>query len=673
MSELKVGIAGAGLIAGVHMRAYAATDGVRVVAIADPVPGKAERLAAELGARAFDGIDDLLGADLDILSVCTPTPTHASLAIKGLQAGLSVLCEKPIARSLDDAHTIVEAAESAQGILMIGHVSRFEPDHRKAKDLVEGGYLGEITMMSHSVTTSLPGWSQFGWLSDTELSGGPLVDLAVHSFDFLSWVSGSQVVRVHAVGADTAVGATTYALVHLRYASGAIARVETSWAHPASHGFKLTAELVGTDGRVSWDYDHLAGGFLHRAEGDTVRFEPLGELGYHAEIASFVQAVRSGGPSPISGRDGLAALHTSLAAFESVRTGKTIDLTTLGGLLTAPLGVALVGCAHTMHAWAYARTIAASPNARLVGVFDNDRALAAPIEHDFGGPFFGNAAALLASPDVEAAVVCGATVEHRDLVDLAASHGCHVLCEKPIATTITDARHMVAACTPAGVQLHLAFLTRFLPLIHEVRTSLETGELGDVFAMVAGNRGRPPLAPHYPAWITDPVMAGGGALKYHSVHLTDIMRHVSGREVVSVAAEVESLMWDCGVDDIALMSLVFDNGMIGSVDPSWSVTADNPWDYDFSPRILGTRGSLVVDDLGSSLQLVSSRYGAGLRLVPFGADADALMVEAFIASVRAGELQPPCADGQDGLRALEVALAGYAAAAAAQPVMLGPG
>jgi myo-inositol 2-dehydrogenase/D-chiro-inositol 1-dehydrogenase len=246
------------------------------VAIADPVPGKAERLAAEVGASTVESLAELVGCDLDILSVCTPTPTHAEIAIAALGAGLNVLCEKPIGRTVDDARRIVEAAESARGILMIGHVSRFELDHRQAKDIVEGGFLGDITMMSHSMTTSLPGWSQSGWLSDPELSGGPLVDLAVHSFDYLSWVSGSEVVRVHAVAADTPVGPATYAIVHLRYASGAIASVETSWAHPASHGFKLVAELVGTDGRLSWDYDHLAGGFLHRAQGETVRFDPLG-------------------------------------------------------------------------------------------------------------------------------------------------------------------------------------------------------------------------------------------------------------------------------------------------------------------------------------------------------------------------------------------------------------
>lgn len=338
--------------------------------------------------------------------------------------------------------------------------------------------------------------------------------------------------------------------------------------------------------------------------------------------------------------------------------------------MAAPIGVALLGCAHSSHAWAYARALSASPNARLVGVHDDDPALAAAIVSDFGAPYVADAAELTASPDVEAVVVCSATVEHRGLVELAAAHGCAVLCEKPIATTLADGLAMVQACTAAAVPLQMAFVTRFHPLVAEVRSSIKGGDLGDLIAMVGGNRGRPPLPPDYPPWITTASQSGGGALMDHSVHVTDVMRHLSGSDVVSVAAEVDARLWNCGVDDVALLSLVFDSGMVASVDPSWSVPADNPWDYDFYLRILGTNGSLNIDDLGASLQLVSGRTTRGMRLVPFGVDVDALMIEGFLDSVRSGEPLSPCADGDDGVRALEIALAGYESAASAAAVTL---
>ncbi|MEO6123937.1 MAG: Gfo/Idh/MocA family oxidoreductase, partial [Ilumatobacteraceae bacterium] len=152
--------------------------------------------------------------------------------------------------------------------------------------------------------------------------------------------------------------------------------------------------------------------------------------------------------------------------------------------------------------------------------------------------------------------------------------------------------------------------------------------------------------------------------------VTDIMRHVSGLEVSTVAAEVDSLLWESGVDDMALMSLTFDNGAIGSVDPSWSVPAGNTWDYDFYLRVIGTKGSVSINDLAESLQLVSPAVAPGMRLVPFGVDIDALMVDAFVASVRSGQLISPCADGTDGLRALEIALAGYESASRSATVSL---
>ena len=171
----------------------------------------------------------------------------------------------------------------------------------------------------------------------------------------------------------------------------------------------------------------------------------------------------------------------------------------------------------------------------------------------------------------------------------------------------------------------------------------------------------PPLPPHYPEWITDPSRSGGGALIDHSVHLTDVMRHISGQEVGRLSAEADALLWGRAVDDVAVMSLVFDGGAVATIDPSWSVPADNPWDYDFFLRLLGTGGSLTIDDVAGSLRLVGN--GApGLRLVPVGTDVDALLVAAFVASVQAGDVTEPCASGEDGLRALEVALAGYASA-----------
>jgi predicted dehydrogenase len=337
-----------------------------------------------------------------------------------------------------------------------------------------------------------------------------------------------------------------------------------------------------------------------------------------------------------------------------------------------PLGVAVLGTAHTTHAWSYSRALTTSGLTTLVGVHDEDPALAQWIRQDFAAAFYADPEELLALPEVGAVVVCSPTASHRRHVELAASMGKHVLCEKPIATTLADARAMVDGCERAGVVLEVAFVSRFLPLVARAREIVRGGRVGDVIGMVGGNRGRPPLPPTYPAWITDPVEAGGGALIDHSVHVTDVMRHVSGLEATAVSAEAGSLMWDCGVDDIALLTLRFDGGAIASVDPSWSVPADNPWDYDFFLRVVGTEGSIEIRDDAESLNLVSTVTSGqrGLRLAGFADDADLAMIGAFARSVAAGAVVEPCATGVDGLRALEIALAGYQSAELHQPISL---
>jgi len=335
-----------------------------------------------------------------------------------------------------------------------------------------------------------------------------------------------------------------------------------------------------------------------------------------------------------------------------------------------PVGVALLGVGHTQHAWSYARSLTASPTTSLVGVHEPVAEWAGPIVADFDAALYADAEALLARDDVEAVVVCSPTVQHRALVELAARHGKHVLTEKPIATTLADAEAMIVACDAAGVQLHTAFVSRFVPLVQKAKAAVDAGGIGSLIGAVGGNRGRPPLPPSYPDWITSEEQAGGGSLIDHSVHVTDAIRFITGREVTRVSAEAGSLMWDCGVDDVALVSLTFDNGAVGSVDPSWSVPAGNPWDYDFFLRLVGSDGSFDLDDLSESVKIVSPHWGGGERLAGFADDPDLAMIEAFAASVRAGELLAPCASGRDGLKALEVALAGYRSAETHQPVSL---
>jgi myo-inositol 2-dehydrogenase/D-chiro-inositol 1-dehydrogenase len=185
-----------------------------------------------------------------------------------------------------------------------------------------------VRLVTHSTATAIPGWSEAGWLTDPAMSGGPLVDQAVHSFDFARWVVGSPAIRVNCMAADTDAGPATYALSTVRYANGAIAHIEVSWAHPAARGFKLSGELVGTLGRLTWSYDQMMGGVLYPVDGDTEWFDVLGDRGFTAELRDFTNAIRAGTTSPVPAADAMDSLRTALGALESARTCETIDLTT---------------------------------------------------------------------------------------------------------------------------------------------------------------------------------------------------------------------------------------------------------------------------------------------------------------------------------------------------------
>lgn len=327
---VRVALVGAGYIAESHAAAYAAHPRAELAYVTDPVAEKATALAQRYGARTVSDLDTLLASDIDALSVCTPSPTHADVVVAAVAAGKHVLCEKPVARTLADGERILEAGRRGPGMVMIGHVSRFEPDHRAARDAVLDGRIGEVRLMSQSIVGEMPGWSEQDWLADPDQSGGPLLDLAIHSFDYLTWVCGRRPDRVHAVGAARPDGLVDYALATVRYDNGTMAVVETSWAHPAGHGLELATELSGSAGRIAWDYTGIAVGSLKLAGAAPRAISQLGNRGFFAEVHAFLDAIESGGPSPVPAEEGLLALEMALAAIESVQTRRTVHLTRRG-------------------------------------------------------------------------------------------------------------------------------------------------------------------------------------------------------------------------------------------------------------------------------------------------------------------------------------------------------
>ena len=327
--------------------------------------------------------------------------------------------------------------------------------------------------------------------------------------------------------------------------------------------------------------------------------------------------------------------------------------------------IGILSAAHH-HAAAYLRGLRAIPDAEVLGLADDDAARGARYAQEFGVPLFPSYAALLAArPD--AVIVCAENSKHRPLVELAAAAGAHVLCEKPLATTLEDGQALVAACAQAGVRLMTAFPLRFSAPVLEVKARLDAGDLGHVYCCNGTNQGQLPA--RYGAWFVDPALAGGGAVMDHTVHLTDLLRWYLGSEVVEVYAQTNRIFHAdaVAVETGGLLMLTFANGVFASLDCSWSKPDNYPTWGGLTFELVTDRGAVRVDAFKQNLT-VHSPARQRVAWASWASDADQAMLEEFVAAVRAN--RPPAVSGEDGYRALEVALAAYASAASGRPVRL---
>ena len=157
----------------------------------------------------------------------------------------------------------------------------------------------------------------------------------------------------------------------------------------------------------------------------------------------------------------------------------------------------------------------------------------------FGAALFPSYEALLAEGPA-AVLVCSENSKHRRAVEMAAAAGAHVLCEKPLATTLEDGRAMMDACARAGVRLMTAFPMRFSAPLREIKDRLDAGELGQVLCCNATNQAE--LPKRHREWFVDPELAGGGAVMDHTVHLADVLRWYLDSEVVEVYAQTNQIL-----------------------------------------------------------------------------------------------------------------------------------
>ncbi len=245
----------------------------------------------------------------------------------------------------------------------------------------------------------------------------------------------------------------------------------------------------------------------------------------------------------MSAHDSLAALDIALAAGRSAATGESVELAGVP-VVRRPLRVGLASFAH-VHAAGYARLLAARDDVDLVASDPDGRAegdeepRGAELAAGLGVRYVPDHDALFAE-DLDAVVVCTENSRHRPVVEQAAAAGVHVLCEKPLATTLEDADAMRAACAGAGVVLMTAYPVRFHPGFRELRERVRRGDVGRVLAVTGTNNGQAPIASR--RWFVDAELAGGGALMDHTVHLADLLDDLLEDQPRSVYAQVNRIV-----------------------------------------------------------------------------------------------------------------------------------
>lgn len=312
---MRVGIAGAGFMAQTHATEYAEMD-VDVVAVT--TPSGPDAFIDEFGfdADAYTDVERLCReADVDFLDVCTPTHTHRDVVETAAAAGIDVFLEKPVAGDLRDAKAIETVIEDAGIACMVGHVVRFMPSHRRARDLD----VGEVGVARARRLSPFPDWG--GWFEDREKSGGIFVDLAIHDLDYLRWCLG-DVERVFA--RRHREPRAEHGVATLRFESGAVGYVEASWAQPSSRPFTVELEFAGSDGLVEFD-TAAESPYAAWADDETVE-SPLAKTGYRRQLEHFVDCLETGSAPAVTPADAIESLRLALAAERSTERGEPVTV-----------------------------------------------------------------------------------------------------------------------------------------------------------------------------------------------------------------------------------------------------------------------------------------------------------------------------------------------------------
>ncbi len=307
---IKVGVIGTGEMGQHHVRVYSEMEDVQLVGIADMNEERVKKLAKKYDATAYTDYKDLLDLDIDAVSIVVPTKLHKEIALDAIDSGINTLIEKPIADTIESANAIMEKSKDVK--LMIGHIERFNPAIIALKENMERGVIGRAVSISAT---------RVGPYNPRIRDVGIILDLGVHDIDVMSYLYSKKVKSVHAYAGSVIHRFEDYASILLGFGNGTAGSIETNWLTP--HKIRQLT-ITGTHGIAYVDYIHQSLKLCNEKQIIDVpikKKEPLKN-----ELEHFIGCIGANKSPIVSGEDGKHALKVALAAIESYKTEKAIEV-----------------------------------------------------------------------------------------------------------------------------------------------------------------------------------------------------------------------------------------------------------------------------------------------------------------------------------------------------------
>ncbi len=338
---VRIGLVGVGFMGQQHFGIYEGMEQAEVVAVCDKDPARVAEKAASVGGnigeateldlskqRRYTSLEEMLAQEeLDCVDVCTPTFLHAEMSIAALEAGCNVICEKPMALTVEDCDRMIAAAGANSRMLFIAQCIRFWPEYEVLAKMVNNGELGQVISARFVRQSPTPTWASENWLMDAELSGGAMLDLHIHDVDFILSLFGKPKAVVTRAGNLVTEGEPVDQIFTAYLYDDFACAAEGGWVMPDSFPFEMGYQVLGEKGMLDFSLAKEPMLTIYPFDGEpyTPEFEP--GTGYERELAYFVECIESNSaPARVTPASARESVRLVLAEVESAASGGAVEV-----------------------------------------------------------------------------------------------------------------------------------------------------------------------------------------------------------------------------------------------------------------------------------------------------------------------------------------------------------